>query len=117
MAINLEQVINSRFAVNFLVLLARVIPPRVGYWLSDAIADWIASQRESKLTRAVRANQWIVRGANLDQAALDLAVKETLQNNAHELYNLYHYLRRPEAILKKISFGVQAREVLERSEF
>ena len=113
---SLQQVIDSRVAVNFLSLLARVIPTHIGYPICDLLADWMASRRDSKVTQAVRANQWVVRGANLDDDSLNLAVKETLRNNAHELYNLYHYLERPQAFQKRIHFSPTARRVLERPE-
>lgn len=78
MSIDLQQVMNSPSAIRFVSRLAHAILPRLGYALSDRIADWIASRRDSALTRAVRSNQWVAREANLNAAALDKAVHDTL---------------------------------------
>src|SRR6266498_5789428 len=117
MSIDLQQVINSRIAVSFVSLIGRVTPPSIGYPICDIIADWIATRRDSKVTQAVRANQWVVRGANLEKQALDKAVRETYRNNAHNLYDLYHYIQRPEAAQRMISLNSVARELFEQPEF
>ncbi|SRR6266498_1391076 len=117
MSIDLQQVINSPFAVRFLSLIAQGIPPRIGYPLCDIIGGRIATRRKSKLTQAVRLNQWVARGANLGKAALDKAVRKTLQNNARDIYNLYHYLGQPEAMKQMIALNASARQVIERPEF
>ena len=59
----------------------------------------------------------MARGANLKTEALDRAVQETLQNNARDLYNLYHYLGRPYAMQRLIRLSPRARAILQRSEF
>src|SRR6266508_5454964 len=117
MSIDLQQVINSPLAVRFLSLLAWGIPPFLGYPVCNLIGDWIVARRDAKLTQAVRLNQWVARGANLEKAVLDKAVQETLRNNARDLYNLYHYLQRPKAMQQMISLSPQACEVIERPEF
>ena len=117
MSIDLQQILNSPFAVRFLSWFAQAIPPGIGYPLSDRIGDWIAAHHEAKLTRAVRLNQWVVRGAKLEKAALDEAVRETLRNNARDIYSLYHYLGKPELMRQMISFSRPAQEILERPEF
>lgn len=117
MSIDLQQVLNSPSAVRFLAWLARGIPPRIGYPLCDRIGNWIATRREAKLTRAVRLNQWMARGANLENAALDQAVRETLRNNARDIYSLYHYLGNPRAMRQMIHLSATACEILERPNF
>ena len=117
MSIDVQQVINSPFAVLFLSLVARRIPPRLGYQLCNLLGGWVSARRTSKLIQTIRANQWVVRGANLKMEALDRAVRETLQNNARDLYNLYHYLGRRDALQRLIRLSPQARESLQRPEF
>lgn len=117
MSIDLQQVINSPFAVRFLSLVARGITPRLGYRLCNLLGGWVAARRTSKLTQAVRANLWVVHGPDLKTEALDRAVQETLQNNARDLYNLYHYLGRQVALQRLIRLSPQAREILQRPEF
>jgi lauroyl/myristoyl acyltransferase len=117
MKIGLQQVINSPFAVNLAFFLGRNIPPRLGYPLCNFIGNWIAKQQDSNVTRAVRVNQWVVRGANLDKAALDKAVQETLRNNIRDLYHLYHYIHTPAEAQRLIHLNPLARGLIERPEF
>lgn len=117
MKIDLQQIINNPFAVSLAFFLGRIFPPRVGYPLCNAIGNWIARRRDSKVTQAVRANQWMVRGANLGKETLDKAVRETLKNNIRDLYLLYHYVQRPEATQRLIHLEPLARELIERPEF
>lgn len=72
---------------------------------------------DSKVTQAVRVNQWVARGANLDKETLDKVVQETLQNNIRDLYNLYHYVQMPEATQRLIHLNPLAGELFERPEF
>ena len=117
MPIDLQQVINSPIAVSLASFLGRVIPPGVGYPVCDLIADWVATRRDSNVVQAVRVNQWVVHGANLEKEALDQAVWKTFHNNARNLYDLYHYLQSPEATQRIISLAPAARGLVERPEF
>ena len=117
MGIDLQQIINDPFAVNLAFFLGKVIPPRIAYPVCNFIGDWAASRRDSNVTRAIRANQWVARGANLGKKALDQAVRETLRNNVYDLYCLYHYLQNPEEAQHLIYWNDFARQVIKRPEF
>jgi phosphatidylinositol dimannoside acyltransferase len=116
MSIDLQQLINSPIAVHLVSLLGRVIPPRLAYPVCDLIADRVASRRDSRVTQAVRVNQWMVRGANLEKEALDRVVWETFRNNARNLYDLYHYVENPEATYRILSLSATALGLVERPE-
>ncbi len=117
MAIDLQQVINSPFTVRFVSVLARLIPPNLGYPACDAIGMWAARHRQSTVTRAARVNQWVARGASLDREALDQVVVETLQNNVRDLYDLYHSLEHPKQTWERLCLSPPAKELVKRSEF
>ncbi len=117
MKIDLQQIINNPFAVRLAFLLGRAIPPGLGFPLCNFIGDWAAARRDSNVTQAVRANQWVVRGANLEKKALDRVVRETLRNNIRDLYHLYHYVENPEATQRLIQLNPLARELIGRPEF
>jgi phosphatidylinositol dimannoside acyltransferase len=117
MAVDLQQLINSPLTVQLTAAVARTIPPVIGYPLCAWIGRWAASQRRSSLTRAVRLNQWVVRGKSLEKAALDRAVRETLQNNTRDLFDLYHSIDRPDSLRKRICPTPIVEELLRRPEF
>jgi KDO2-lipid IV(A) lauroyltransferase len=118
MKIDLQRIINNPSAVNLAFFLGKGIPLRIAYPLGNFIGDWIATWRDSNVIRAVRANQWVVRGANLEkEEALENAVRETLRNNIRDLYHLYHYIQNPEATQHLIHLNPLACELIERPEF
>lgn len=117
MAIDLQQLINSPFTVRFVSAVAHAIPSVVGYPVCNLIGSWVASRRQSKVTQAVRLNQWMARGASLEIGMLDEAVRETLRNNVRDLYELYHHLQKPEAMQRRICLDALASELVKRPEF
>ena len=114
---NIQQILNSPFAVKLAFFIGRIIPPGIGYPICNSIGEWIASRRDSKVTHAVRVNQWVARGANLEKEALDQVVQETLRNNARDLYTFYHYMHDPNAMQRMININPKARQWVERFEF
>lgn len=116
MAIDLQQVINSPLTVRLASAVAWAVPPLVGHPVCSLVGSWAASLRQSKITQAVRLNQWMARGAKLEKDRLDRAVGETLQNNIRDLYDLYHYIQRPEAMKRRICLNPLAAELVERPE-
>ena len=117
MAIDLQQVINSSLSLRLVSSLAQRLPPRLGYRLASGLADQIARQRDSRLVRAVRANQWVVNGETLEGKVLDQVVRKTLRNTAHSLFDLYHYSHDFEATRQRIVFDSSFQQISERSEF
>src|SRR5688572_26845370 len=117
MSIDLQKVINSPVAVRLVSFLGRVIPPQIAYPVCDLIANWVASRRDSKVVQAVRVNQWMAGGANLEKEVLDRVVRDTFRNNARNLYDLYHYIESPEATQRIISLNPVACELVKRPEF
>src|SRR5215211_3575220 len=112
-----QQMINSPLAVRLVSFVARIIPPGVGYPLCDFIGDWIAARHTSMLTRAIRTNQWVVRGANLKNRELDRAVEVTFCSNARDIYTLYHNFQNPQTMQHMIVIHPAERELLARPEF
>jgi phosphatidylinositol dimannoside acyltransferase len=117
MAINLQSMIKSQFGVRAVSFLGRAVPPTVGYKFAGRVAGWVAARRRSELIRAIRTNQWVIRGAGPDKEELDRAVLETLKNIAHSLYSLHHYIHDPITTRSLVDLSPVARGLAERPEF
>jgi KDO2-lipid IV(A) lauroyltransferase len=117
MAIDLQNIINSQFGVKAVSFFGRMTPPSVGYRMADLVAGWMASRRHSNLIRAIRTNQWVIRGAGPDKEALDQAVRDTIKSIAHSLYSLHHYIHDPKATHNLVDLNPVARGLVERPEF
>lgn len=113
-----QRFLDSRFSLALALLLGRLMPPSLGY----ALADWVATRviaprRDSPAVRAVRANQWVVRGEKLSSEALDRAVEETLCSTARSLFDLYHYLSSLKAARRLFVLNEVADGLTRRPEF
>src|SRR5574341_1068081 len=95
MSREVQEIITSRFGVEFASFLGRMMPPRPGHYLADFIADRIAARREWRIVRAVRANQWVVSREKLEGERLSRAVRQTFQATARSIFDLYHYIDNP----------------------
>lgn len=117
MAIDLQQIINSGFGISLFSNIARLIPVRFGHRLANFVAAQIAARPNSRIVRAVRANQWVVSGGTLDKQALGLAVLDTFRNSTCSIFDLYHYLPSPTAMRRSAVFDVTVEQLIQRPEF
>ena len=113
----MENLIINRFGLKLAHFVASAAPPWLGYPVARFIANWLASQPESKLVKAVRANQWVVAGGKPTKKDLDGAVHTVIQNIACSIYELYHYRRKPEVIRQWFVFEPSFQAILERPKF
>lgn len=117
MTIDLQQVINSSLSLRFVSLFAQSLPPQIGYRIAYGLAGQIVRRRESKVVRAVRANQWVVNGEIQDGDHLDQIVHETLRYSAHSLFDLYHYNHDFDATRQLLVFDSSFDAIARRHEF
>ena len=115
--ISLQQITNSSLSLQLVSGLARRLSPRQGYPFARFVAEQIVRQRNSKLVRAVRANQWVIRGENLDGAALDRVVRETFHDWARSIFDLYHYVDDPDATKQMTVVEPSFQKFVQRPEF
>ena len=92
----LRTLVTSRFAQYAALWLGRHTPAGLGYGLFEQGASWMANFKGLEMVRAVRANQWVVRGENLDSRELDRAVHETFREIGHMLFEFYYLHAHPQ---------------------
>jgi len=110
MKFKLQGLTNSRFGVRFGLWLGRSLPLKAAYAVANTLAYAISS-RDNAMTRAVRANQWVVRGENTTPEELDQAVQEVFQHAGRCFVDLYSNLTNPEK-LKELAPLIPAAEEL-----
>jgi KDO2-lipid IV(A) lauroyltransferase len=98
-------------------MLAFLMPSPIGHWLARSIGSRIAAHPDSELVRAVRLNQWVAGGQDPDPAALDRAVRETLQHSARTIFDLYHYLNNAPAADRMMVLDESVLPLMSRPEF
>jgi lauroyl/myristoyl acyltransferase len=115
MKLDLQSIATSRFGVTLALGIGRSFPPRIGYRVTDVIARWLASRRNSPITQAVRANQWVVADESLTPHQLDERVLKTFQHHTRCLYIYYRHLFNPTVSEGLIEITPQLLEVIKRS--
>lgn len=111
---DLQSLLNSRRAGILALRLSRVIPPGLGCLLADTLADRIASRRQLPMVQAIRANQWVISGGQLDSSQLDTAVSNSVRHIAQSFYTLFHNINDLEGLWDHVCSDPQAEGFLER---
>ncbi len=101
---SLQRVINSSFGVGAALLAGQLMPKVLGYQIAKYAAWRIARNKHSDMVRAVRANQWVVRGERSTAAEIDEATMDVFQSTTHCLFDFFHNLRRPKVVRELIHF-------------
>ncbi len=78
------------------------LPPTLGYPLADLIAHFAANDAMSPGHRALRVNQWVAHGGKITPRKLRQVVRQVYCNQAHAIYDFYHYLNRPDDIRRLV---------------
>lgn len=117
MSDSIKETISAELTLRLANLVGLLLPPRLGYAAADFIADRIASRRDAGMVQAVRANQWVARGEQLEGKALDRAVRETFRHSARSIFDLHRGLQRPRAVLRSITMDSGSRSLFRRPEF
>lgn len=94
---DLQKLANSRFGVGLTLWIGRTMPRKFSYRLVDFGARLIA-KRDIKLTRAIKANQWVARGETSSPAELSETVREVLTHAGYCFADFYHDLTNPEGL-------------------
>ena len=102
---SLQSIINGRFGVGLILALGKIIPPSIGYPLSEKVSSLITAQKESTIVKAVRANQWIVSGQSLTKEQLDKQTRETFRQTSRFLYDFYHEARNSKNIVDRVTLS------------
>jgi KDO2-lipid IV(A) lauroyltransferase len=117
MTLDPRKIINSPFGLNLAFLIGKYTPYWLGHRIASFTADRISARRSWKLVRAVRCNQWIVHGEDLDQATLDKLVADNFRRIATSIFDYYHNINNPAASLRMLEPHPFAVQLVQRPEF
>ena len=92
------------------------MPPNIGYRLAVSTAKILAKQKESKMVKAVRINQWVVRGEKLSSEKLDQAVIDVFSHSGRCFIDLYKNMQSPERIKARVLDSPEAQELCRQSQ-
>jgi KDO2-lipid IV(A) lauroyltransferase len=111
--LNLQAIVTSAFGMGIALFLGAMVPSRLGYAIARLLAQRVARRKDDPTVRAVRLNQWVVRGMP-NAAELDSSVEQVFQSQGLFLFDFYHNLRRPKKILQMVQFSPAFKKLLEQ---
>jgi KDO2-lipid IV(A) lauroyltransferase len=94
----MQRFFRSSIGVNLGLTLGRLLPPKLGYQLSALGAKYMAQRNDSPMVKAVRANQFVIRGGTSTSVELDKAVVQVFTHAGRCFVDLYHNLQNPEGL-------------------
>lgn len=112
---DLQQLATSSFGVKASLVIARLMPPKVGLALGNRIADWIATRKQSKMVQAVRINQWVVQNQAMSPSELHHATRAVFRHAARCFYDLSRSIEDPEKLKKLSPETPESKELVDRS--
>lgn len=116
MKIRLKNLTNSRFSVNFTLWLGRSFPLEVSYQAANFFAKVFAKRKTAAMVKAVRANQWVIRGEQSSPEELDQAVLGVFQHAGRCFADLYHSMNSPEKIMSSVTLSDACRDLITQSQ-
>ena len=102
---SLQSFINGRFGIGLILALGKIIPPSIGYPLTEKVSLLLSAQKKSDIVRTARANQWIISGCSLSSEELDAQTRETFRQTSRWLFDFYHNINNYQAILDRVTLS------------
>jgi lauroyl/myristoyl acyltransferase len=110
---SIQNVLNSKFSVQFSILIGKYLPRRWGYGFGRMLGSLIGSVQNWDINRNVRVNQYVVQGENLTRAELVKAAKNVLSHAGRCYYDLHHYINKPNELDVLVPWTDQMQEFIE----
>jgi KDO2-lipid IV(A) lauroyltransferase len=111
-----RDLINGPMGMAFILSAARLLPPATGYYLANLLGRRIANKHNSPMVQAVRTNQWVVSGCNLNSDELDRRTEAVFIQRGRTLYENYHFFRKRNFHEEMIHFDESFQNVIEHSQ-
>lgn len=106
-----ESITKGSFGTIWGMRMAQLLPNQLGYFTAARVANAIARRTESPLVKAVKLNQWVLRGGNLNSEELNRHARKVLQFQSRALFETYRYMDRPDRLGSLVTFSEKCRQV------
>jgi KDO2-lipid IV(A) lauroyltransferase len=100
--------------IRLAILTGWLLPRKWGYQLATAIGKLLASLKNHKMVKGIRANQTVIHDGKLSPAELDKTPETILISSAKCMFDYFHFLPRPERLQRIVSFSPEAQATIDR---
>ncbi|MGB2954998.1 MAG: lysophospholipid acyltransferase family protein [Anaerolineales bacterium] len=108
----LQSILNSKFSVRVSIMIGRYLSPKVGYRVSQSIASLVSRFENADITKAIRANQFIVNGETNSHRDLVEKTKNVLGHAGRCYYDLNHFFNKPEKLESMVPFSESMKDFI-----
>lgn len=109
-----QHLVAGPLAIQAAVLLGLLLPRSVGLKLANSLGKFLGREKNSRMVRAIRANQWVVHNGQLSPEELELLTQAVLQSAARCLFDYFHFLSRPKKLQSIVEFSPEAQKIISR---
>jgi len=107
--------LNSKLSVRFSILIGKYLPKKIGYGIGRNIGSLIASFKKLEISRAIRANQYIVNGLINSSEELIEKSKQVLTHAGKCYVDLYQFYNKPEILDTLVPLSKSMRDFIDIS--
>ncbi|MBM3145077.1 MAG: lysophospholipid acyltransferase family protein [Chloroflexi bacterium] len=115
MKLDFQFISNSRLGVGLTLWVGRTMPLALSYRIANFGANLIA-RRDNSITRAIRLNQWVVRGKRSSPEELDQALREVLCHAGRCFADFYHNMSNSEGLKALVPLSPMVEKLIQRSQ-
>ncbi|MCK4489996.1 MAG: hypothetical protein KAU23_07030 [Anaerolineales bacterium] len=108
----LQGILNSKFSVRVSIMIGRYLSPKVGYKVSQSIASLVSRFENADITKAIRANQFLVNGETNSHQELVEKTKIVLDHAGRCYYDLNHFFNKPEKLESMVPHSESMRDFI-----
>lgn len=110
-----QNFLNSKFSVQFSILIGRYLPKRTGHWFARKLAGLIGSFKNLEINRNIRVNQFVANGEVSTKKDLSRLSKAVLYHAGQCYYDLYHYIDKEEKLEALVPLTAPMKEFIRLS--
>ena len=109
-----KNIFNAPILIRLAMWIGKAFSRKAGRGLAKMIGSIVGSFKNSAMVRAIRANQFVIHQEKLGPDALNQLPKEVFRSSAMCIFDYFHYLTRPEALMDVVHFSPEAESAFER---
>ncbi|MEW6718356.1 MAG: lysophospholipid acyltransferase family protein [Chloroflexota bacterium] len=113
---NVQAFLNSRWGVGLGLVIGWLLPYRMGSHLGSLLADNIAKRQNIPVLKAIRLNQWVIRGKPSSASDLDTAVRNVLRHTVQTQFDLFYYQAHKKSFSSRVQLSLSLLELIENSQ-
>jgi lauroyl/myristoyl acyltransferase len=112
----MKNILDSKFAVQFSILVGKYLPRPLGLGVGYGIGSAISLISGLEINQAIRNNQSVIRGLQPDSPLIKKIPRRVLKHAGHCYFDLHHYYTKPEKLAEIVPWTAAMEEFVKFSQ-